>query len=99
LFKLFLLSAEHIGTKTAVQIRSHAQKFFNKLEKKKEAGQQPDKGRHSTVFKLSTILSAHLSSCGIWVFVIGPKPAVLLSQQHTQCAVGCSHMYYTQCLL
>jgi hypothetical protein len=39
-----LLFAEHIGTKTAVQIRSHAQKFFNKLEKKKEAGEAPDKG-------------------------------------------------------
>jgi hypothetical protein len=39
-----LLLAEHIGTKTAVQIRSHAQKFFNKLEKKKEAGEAPDKG-------------------------------------------------------
>eukprot|EP00775_Hariotina_reticulata_P005420 gene5420-5653_t len=34
---------EHIGTKTAVQIRSHAQKFFNKLEKKKEAGEAPEK--------------------------------------------------------
>jgi hypothetical protein len=41
------LIAEHIGTKTAVQIRSHAQKFFNKLEKKKESGQLPDKGGHS----------------------------------------------------
>ncbi|CAH2039186.1 unnamed protein product [Thlaspi arvense] len=28
---------EHIGTKTAVQIRSHAQKFFSKLEKEAEA--------------------------------------------------------------
>uniref|UniRef100_A0A2P2LU61 Uncharacterized protein n=1 Tax=Rhizophora mucronata TaxID=61149 RepID=A0A2P2LU61_RHIMU len=28
---------EHIGTKTAVQIRSHAQKFFSKLEKEASA--------------------------------------------------------------
>ena len=30
--------AEHIGTKTAVQIRSHAQKFFSKLEREQAAG-------------------------------------------------------------
>jgi hypothetical protein len=35
---------EHVGTKTAVQVRSHAQKFFNKLEKKKEAGEQIAQG-------------------------------------------------------
>ena len=29
---------DHIGTKTAVQIRSHAQKFFSKLEKAQAAG-------------------------------------------------------------
>ncbi|WIA38463.1 hypothetical protein OEZ86_001786 [Tetradesmus obliquus] len=40
---------EHIGTKTAVQIRSHAQKFFNKLEKKKEAGEAPDKEENFTI--------------------------------------------------
>lgn len=26
-------ATEHIGTKTAIQIRSHAQKFFTKLER------------------------------------------------------------------
>ena len=33
-----ILRAEHIGSKTAVQVRSHAQKFFSKLEKQKAAG-------------------------------------------------------------
>lgn len=34
--------AEHVGSKTAVQIRSHAQKFFTKIEKSKEAGSIED---------------------------------------------------------
>ena len=37
-------TTEAVGTKTAVQIRSHAQKFFSKLEKKKEAGEATTAG-------------------------------------------------------
>lgn len=33
---------EYIGTKTAVQIRSHAQKFFSKLERKRDTGDSPE---------------------------------------------------------
>lgn len=35
---------EHIGTKTAVQIRSHAQKFFSKIERDVTAGQGTETG-------------------------------------------------------
>lgn len=33
--------AEHIGTKTAVQIRSHAQKFFSKVSQPSRAQKIP----------------------------------------------------------
>ena len=29
---------EHVGTKSSIQIRSHAQKFFSKIDKEKAAG-------------------------------------------------------------
>ncbi|KAG0625402.1 hypothetical protein M758_2G052100 [Ceratodon purpureus] len=35
---------EHIGTKTAVQIRSHAQKFFSKIERSATAGRGAETG-------------------------------------------------------
>ena len=33
LILVFSALSEHIGSKTAVQIRSHAQKFFDKVER------------------------------------------------------------------
>jgi SHAQKYF class myb-like DNA-binding protein len=33
---------EHVGTRTGAQIRSHAQKFFNKLQKEVKLGEEND---------------------------------------------------------
>lgn len=40
---------EHIGTKTAVQIRSHAQKFFSKVEREATAGAGVDTGASQVI--------------------------------------------------
>ena len=44
--------AEHIGTKTAVQIRSHAQKFFSKLEREQAAGNTSGISRAPSPFRV-----------------------------------------------
>ena len=43
--------AEHIGSKTAVQIRSHAQKFFSKLEKQEMSGAKVEGAREDALAK------------------------------------------------
>lgn len=43
--------AEHIGSKTAVQIRSHAQKFFSKLEKQEMSGAKGEGAREDELAK------------------------------------------------
>ena len=55
--------AEHIGSKTAVQIRSHAQKFFSKLEKQEMSGA---KGEGAFAWE-------SISSTSIWVFMCPTK--------------------------
>ncbi|XP_074568006.1 protein CCA1-like isoform X2 [Curcuma longa] len=55
---------EHIGTKTAVQIRSHAQKFFTKKLQSKDASEGADRSEVLNVFQdsLSTSSTSKISS-------------------------------------
>ena len=47
---------EIVGTRSGSQVRSHAQKFFNKLQKQeKEKGKNGDKAKPSTEEKLMVV--------------------------------------------
>ena len=56
---------EHLGSKTAVQIRSHAQKVFTKLELEREKGMLPEEsecgspGKHALGSRLNIIPVIH----------------------------------------
>ena len=67
-------AAEHIGSKTAVQIRSHAQKFFSKLEKQEMSGA---KGEGAFAWE-------SISSTSIWAFMCPP----MVRSEGPCCSVG-----------
>ena len=60
---LTLVPAEHIGTKTAVQIRSHAQKFFSKLQREQSANRGPGEGETRLALPASLCELLPLSWC------------------------------------
>jgi hypothetical protein len=55
---------QYVKTRTSSQVRSHAQKFFNKLQKAPESGKErdPHEGRHSeTEFDLEREMNNELT--------------------------------------
>eukprot|EP00727_Mastigamoeba_balamuthi_P008014 m51a1_g3833 putative myb domain-containing protein (413) ;mRNA; f:329114-330889 len=48
---------QHVGTRTMAQIRSHAQKYFEKLEKENRAEQIPPRRRRETTLDLGAALT------------------------------------------
>ena len=73
---------DHIGTKTAVQIRSHAQKFFSKLEKEQAAGAKGAAHLFSIRAGSDVLHLQHLPAC---LLLVEGKRA--LSSTCTSCSV------------
>jgi hypothetical protein len=70
---------EHVKTKTAVQIRSHAQKFFSKIEKHKQQAEEAGRVVQGPTGDPSLLLLLHVVA------------AVRLAWEHAQCPPSHPH--------